>query len=232
MLLCNPHNPLGLVHSRDHLATLADLAARHGVIVISDEVHAPLTYPDAVFTPFLSVSDAAREIGVVATSASKAFNLAGLKCALMVTQSARLDAEMKAMPREVPWRASILGLHASIAAFGAGDAWLDSCVAEIVRSERRLRELLTDRLPDVGMASPEAGYLAWLDLRRLGWGDDPSDPILQLARVALTSGTGFGPEGAGFARLNFACSGDVLTEAVERIALAREESRMAKRRES
>jgi cystathionine beta-lyase len=138
----------------------------------------------------------------------------------MVVQSERLGAEIEAMPREVPWRAGILGLHANIAAYGDGDAWLDACLAEIERSGRRLRHLLTELLPEVGLSSPEAGYLAWLDLRSLGWGDDPSDEILTLARVALTSGAGFGPQGAGFARLNFACSDDVLTEAVERIASA------------
>jgi cystathionine beta-lyase len=218
MLLCNPHNPLGLVHARDQLTELADLAARYGVTVMSDEIHAPLTYPTATFVPFLSVSDAARAVGVVATSASKAFNLAGLKCALMVAQSPHLGAEIRAMPREVPWRASILGLHASIAAFEAADPWLDACVADIVRRERQLRQLLDVMLPGVAMLRHEAGYLAWLDFRALGWGDDPAERILERARVALTSGTGFGPQGAGFARLNFGCSSDVLTEAVERIA--------------
>jgi cystathionine beta-lyase len=218
MLLCNPHNPLGHPHPAATLAALAEIAERHGAVVVSDEIFAPLVHTDAVFTPFLSVSPAAERVGVTVTSASKGWNLAGLKCALMVTADARLAARLDAMSEEVTWRTSILGLHASVAAFTHGVDYLDATVAAIEDSRRLLGELLTQQLPAVRYAEPRAGYLAWLDFRALGWGEDPAGRILREARVALVSGPEFGAPGQGFARLNLACSPEVLTAAIERIA--------------
>lgn len=216
-LLCNPHNPLGLPHSAQALATIAELAARYDVTVVSDEVHAPLTHPDAVFTPFLSVSSAAREHGVCATSASKAWNLAGLKCAVMVTASERMRPLVAGMPVEVGWRTSQLGLLASIAAFTDGEPWLDGVVAALHANRILLGELLDAQLPGVVYRQPSASYLAWLDFRALDWGDDPSVAALERAKVALHDGPSFGRQGRGFARLNFGCSPEVLTEAITRL---------------
>jgi cystathionine beta-lyase len=221
ILLCNPHNPLGLVHSPSDLEALAELAAAHEAFVVSDEIHGPLVHVPADFTPFLSVSDAAREHGIAVTSASKAFNIAGTKCALMVAASDRSLAHLDAMPDEVTFRTSILGLHANIAAFTAADDWLDAVIVELGESQNRLRSLLAEELPDVSFRPPRASYLAWLDLRALGWGDDPSAVALERARVALNPGPEFGSQGRGFARLNFACSEDVLARAIRRLAAAR-----------
>jgi cystathionine beta-lyase len=221
MLLCNPQNPLGLVHSATTLARIADLAARFGVTVVSDEIHGPLTHTDAVFTPFLSVSDAAREHGIAVTGASKAFNLAGVKCALMIAASPSMTSILDAMPIEVLWRTSILGLHGSVAAFTDSDDWLDGVIRSIEQNRVLLGALLATQLPGVRYREPRASYLAWLDFRDLGWGDDPSIRALDVARVALNPGPSFGDLGRGFARLNLACSPDVLTEAVARLAAAR-----------
>jgi cysteine-S-conjugate beta-lyase len=217
-LLCNPHNPLGLPHSARTLAAVAKLAALYGVTVVSDEVHAPLTHPDAVFTPFLTVSDESREHGVCVTSASKAWNLAGLKCALMVTASERMRPLVAGMPEEVGWRTSLFGVFASIAAFNEGEPWLDGVVDALQGNRVLLGELLEAHLPAVLYKQPSASYLAWLDFRALDWGDDPSAVCLEAAKVALHDGPSFGRQGRGFARLNFACSPDVLTEAITRLA--------------
>jgi cystathionine beta-lyase len=217
LLLCNPHNPLGLVHSREALTALAELAKRYDVTIVSDEIHGPLTHPGVEFTPFLSVSDDAREHGICVTSASKAFNLAGLKCAVMVAASDTMTAMLDAMPVEVGYRTSLFGLHASAAALDHGDEWLDGAIAAIVEN----RSLLTEHLPGVDYREPSASFLAWLDFRATGWGDDPSERALEQARVALNPGPSFGVQGAGFARLNLACSPEVLTEAVERLASTR-----------
>jgi cystathionine beta-lyase len=219
VLLCNPQNPLGHVHPADHLAALAALAALHNATVVSDEIHAPLTQAGASFTPFLSVSDDAREHGVAVTSASKAFNLAGVKCAVMVAASERSLALLDGMSVEVGWRTSILGLHASMAAFTLGDDWLDGTIAALEESKSLLASLLAAELPGVGYRPPSAGYLAWLDFSALDWGDDPSVRALQ-ALVALNPGPDFGSQGRGFARLNFACSPEVLREAIARLARA------------
>ena len=222
ILLCNPHNPLGLVHSRDSLAALAELAQRFDAVVVSDEIHAPLTHPDTAFTPFLSVSDAAREHGMCVTSASKAFNLAGVKCAMMVAASERMRTALDTMPLEVGFRTSLLGLHASIASFDeSADGWLDGTIAAIRSNLELLESLVTVYLPGVRFRMPHAGYLVWLDLRALGWGDDPSARALGSARVALNPGPSFGEQGKGFARINVACSPEVLSEAILRIASAR-----------
>jgi cysteine-S-conjugate beta-lyase len=220
MLLCNPANPVGVVHSAGTLIALADLAAKYDVTVVSDEIHSLLTHSSATFTPFLSVSEAAREHGISATSASKAFNLAGVKCAVMVVASERMLALLDGMSEEVGWRTSLLGLHASVAAFTHGDDWLDGTLVAIEESKRLLGELIATELPGVGYRAPDATFMAWLDFRALEWGDDPSIRALE-AKVALNPGPDFGTQGRGFTRLNFACSPEVLTEAIHRLADAR-----------
>lgn len=216
-LLCNPHNPHGLVHDPATLAELARLAARHGVFVLSDEIHAPLTHPGATFTPFAPLAEAAGGRAATVTSASKGWNIAGAKCALIVAADAATAALLDRLPEEVACRTSILGLHANIVAFSC-TGWLDDTIERIVANDRLLAELLGAQLPAVVYHRPRAGYLAWLDLRGLGLGDSPYERILHEARVALNDGAAFGTGGAGFARLNLACSPDTLREAVTRIA--------------
>lgn len=218
VLLCHPHNPLGHSHSREELGELAAMAQRHGAVVVADEIHAPLAYDHGDFAPFLSVSDAARAVGVAAHSASKAFNLAGVKCALTVTASEEMRAAVARQPAEVMFRTSILGRTATASAFAHGDAWLTATVDEIERSADLLGDLLAAHLPKVRWTRPAASYLAWLDCRDYPiLGDDPAAAILSGTGVALQAGPPFGPSGTGHARLNFACSAEVLTEAVNRI---------------
>lgn len=222
ILLCNPHNPTGTVHSAASLAALAELAAEYGAAVVSDEIHAPLVQPGTGFAPFLSVSDAARDVGYAVVSASKAFNLAGLKCALMVTASDSTTRVVKSLPVEVEWRTGQFGLLAAVAAFSpASDAWLDELLVTLDENRRLLADLLADHLPQARYRIPDAGYLAWIDLSALGWGDNPSRRILREAKVALHFGPAFGAEGAGHVRLNFGTSPEILAEAIERIATLR-----------
>lgn len=218
LLLCNPHNPHGLLHTPEELETLARLAAEHDVLVISDEIHAPLTLRDGVFTPFAPIAARAGALSITATSASKGWNLAGLKCSVIVAADERANALLQRLPPEVATRASIIGLHANIAAFSQGDEWLERAVAQIEANERLLAQLLQDRLPLVRYTRPEAGYLAWLDFREAGLGPDPYRRILTEAKVALNDGACFGVGGEGHARLNLACSPDTIVQAVDRIA--------------
>jgi cysteine-S-conjugate beta-lyase len=219
-LLCNPHNPVGLVHDRATLERLAELAARHDVLVISDEIHAPLTHPGVTFTPFASVAEPAGARSVCVTSASKGWNLAGVKCSVIVAGDDRSAALLDTLNDEVACRTSILGLHANLAAYTRCVDWLEDAVGRIAQNERLLAKLLAEHLPGVVYARPRAGYLAWLDFRGIGLGDDPSVPLREHAYVALNSGLGFGREGRGHARLNLACSPETLREAVVRIASA------------
>ena len=218
VLLCNPHNPTGTVHTRESLAALAEIVDRHGAFVVSDEIHAPLTHAPAVFTPFLAASDAAARVGYAVTSASKAFNLAGLKCALMVTASPETQRVVDALPDEVEWRTGLFGALAGVVAFDeSSDEWLDSLLAALEHNRRLLAELLTEHVPGARYVIPDAGYLAWVDLSALGWGDNPARKILRDAKVALHFGPKFGAEGAGHVRINIGCSPEVLTGAVRRI---------------
>jgi cystathionine beta-lyase len=220
-LLCNPHNPIGRPHTVDELRSVAALAARYGVTVVSDEIHAPLTQPGERFVPYLSVSDEAAEHGYAVLSASKAWNLAGLKCAVMVTAGPGPRSVVAGMPVEVFWRTGQFGVLASVAAFEAGEPWLDGLLALLDGNRRLLGELLGTELPAVGYRPPAAGYLAWLDCTALGWAGPPARRILREARVALQEGAPFGPGGVGHARLNLACSPELLTEAVGRISALR-----------
>ena len=219
MLLCNPHNPTGTVHDRDSLTALAEIADEYGVAVISDEIHAPLAQPGTGFTPFLDVGDAAERVGYAVVSASKAFNLAGLKCALMVTASDRTSAVVRGLPIEVEWRTGQFGLLAAVAAFSEeSDPWLDGLLRTLDANRVLLEDLLASKLPAARYRIPDAGYLAWIDLSGLGWGDNPARRILKEAKVALHFGPAFGEQGRGFVRLNFGTSPEIITEAIERIA--------------
>jgi cysteine-S-conjugate beta-lyase len=216
-LLCSPHNPTGRVWSRADLARIAELAARYGVLVLADEIHAPLVLAGAEHTAFLALDGAD---GIVFTSASKAWNLAGLKCAVAVSGSPRTQALLARMPTEVRYRAGNLGVLAAVAAFREGGPWLDALRLHLERNRRLLADLLAERLPEVRYEPPEASYLAWLDCTALGLGDDPAKLFLERGRVALVPGHAFGRQGAGFARLNIGTSRALVTEAVRRMAAA------------
>ena len=217
-LLCNPHNPHGLAHRAEDLAELARLAAAHDVFVVSDEIHAPLVFDGETFAPFAPLAAAAGALSATTTSASKGWNLAGAKCAVIVAADERANEALRRLPPETVTRASILGLHAGVAAFSEGAAWLDRAIAQIEQNEQLLSELVAERLPEVRLTRPRAGYLAWLDFREAGLGDDPCKRILDEARVALNDGRHFGAGGAGHVRLNLACAPDTIRAAVARIS--------------
>jgi cysteine-S-conjugate beta-lyase len=219
-LLCSPHNPTGTVHERQDLERLAALAARYSVTVLSDEIHAPLVLPGRTHHPFLSVSPEAAGHGIVFTSASKAWNLAGLKCATIVTADVAIRRLLERLPEELPWRVGHLGVLGSIAAFQEGEPWLDEVIGVLDHHRHHLAELLAARLPAIRYRPPDASYLAWLDCTALALGDDPSAVFLARGRVALSPGLSFGRPGAGHARLNMGTSRQILAAAVDRMASA------------
>jgi cystathionine beta-lyase len=176
-------------------------------------------YHGVTFTPFAVVAAEVGARAVTVTSASKGWNMAGMKCAIMIPSDARTLAMLDGFPQEVASRTSILGVHANVAAY-ADEEWLDATITKIQHNDELLAGLLLRRLPIVHYRRPTATYLGWLDFRNLGLGIDPAERVLQDARVALNSGPTFGAAGRGFARINFACSPSVLEEGVERIAKA------------
>ncbi|HET7327131.1 MAG TPA: aminotransferase class I/II-fold pyridoxal phosphate-dependent enzyme [Nocardioidaceae bacterium] len=215
-VLCNPQNPTGTVHTADELATLARIAGRRGVTVISDEIHAPLVQPGTTYTPYLAVPEAARGIAVV--SASKAWNLAGLKAAMVVPGPEARDA-VGALHEVVTHGANHLGVIAQTAAYAEGEAWLDQLLGEVADRRALLARLLAERLPAVVPTPAQATYLAWLDCRGLGLAD-PAEVFLERGRVAVSAGTLYDPAATGWVRFNLATSAEVVTEAVARMAAA------------
>jgi cystathionine beta-lyase len=215
-LLCNPHNPTGTVHTADELTAVAQLARTYGVRVIADEIHAPIVSKSTKFVPYLSVD----EYGLSLMSASKGWNLSGLKAAVAIAGPAAAD-DLARLPEEVSHGPSHLGAIAHTAALREGGDWLDVVLSGLDDNRTLLAGLLDEHLPEVGYRPSPATFLAWLDCRNLGLGDDPAAVFLERGRVALTSGRDYGTGGAGFARLNIAASPEVLTEAVRRMAVSR-----------
>lgn len=228
-LLCNPHNPTGTVHTADELEGVASLASAHGVRVVVDEIHAPLVLPGATFVPYLSVPGGESAISLM--SASKGWNLAGIKAALAIA-GPDAAADLARLPEEVSHGPSHLGVIAHAAAFLHGGDWLDALVGGLDQNRRLLGELLVEHLPLVRYRPPEATFLAWLDCRGLDLdGVGSSSPargnvksvvgaaavFLNESRVALSAGPAFGTGGDGHVRLNYATSPEILTEAIRRM---------------
>lgn len=229
-LLCNPHNPTGSVHTFDELRGVADLARRFGVRVVSDEIHAPVILSGSRFVPYLTVPGA--ENALALTSASKAWNLSGLKAALAIA-GPEAAADLRRMPEEVSHGPSHLGVIAHAEAFRSGGDWLDTLLHGLDVNRTLLRNLVDEHLPGVKCQRPQGTYLAWLDCRELGFDDEVTDGLaavadlsgparwfLDHARVALSSGHVFGTGGTGHVRLNFATSQAILAEAMWRMGVA------------
>jgi cystathionine beta-lyase len=217
-LICHPHNPIGKVFTEAELVEIANLAQRYGVVVISDEIHAPLTFNDVEFVPYLKVSDAAKETGVCITAASKSFNVAGLKASVIVTDSALMHEKLKALPAALHWRSGLLGAFAMGEAFTNCGNWLDAAISANLASRDLLGELIAKHLPSVRYWVPEAGFLAWLDVSSLNIGVNPAARIIEEQRVAFVPGRDLGKEYDQFVRINFACHPDSLERAIQALA--------------
>lgn len=216
LILCNPYNPLGYTFSRQFLVDLAELAARYDARIISDEIHGPLVY-EGTHIPAASVSDTAAQVCITVTATSKAWNIAGLKCAQIIVTNTEDVAAWEAVPWLLRDGTSTLGLIAAQACYEAPESFLDDQLAQLKAN----RDFLTANLPaSVKTTPPEATYLMWLDFRDTPIAHLPAAQLLKKAKIALNEGTTFGAGGEGHARLNFACSPEMLHEAVERIRAA------------
>ena len=216
-LLCSPHNPTGTVHTADELSTVGSLAEGYGVRVVVDEIHAPLVYPEVTHVPYLSL--ASSQTAFVLLSASKGWNLAGLKAAVAVAGEGAVE-DLRRMPEEVSHGASHLAVIAHRAALLDATDWLDDLVSDLDGNRRLLADLLGEHLPEIGYSMPDGTYLAWLDCRALELPTEPAEVFLDRGRVALVPGPRFGTGGAGHVRLNLATSPAILEEAVRRMASA------------
>jgi cystathionine beta-lyase len=225
LVICTPHNPTGGVLERAEMLAVADLVERHGARVFSDEIHAPLVY-DGIHVPYASVSAAAAAHTVTATSASKGWNVPGLKCAQAILTNPDDRPRWRALGDATTAGASSLGMVANTAAYAEGAPWLERVVGYLRSNRDTLVDLVAEHLPDVSFRAPAATYLAWLDLRDTCLGSTvTADLLRERGRIAVTDGAACGTVGRGFVRLNFATPRSVLEEDVRRIALALDASR-------
>ncbi|WP_427015935.1 MalY/PatB family protein [Pseudarthrobacter sp. P1] len=218
LIMCNPHNPIGKVYTVEEMVRIADIVARHGGRVFSDEIHGPLVFPGAVHVPYASVSEAAARHTITATSASKAWNIPGLKTAQLILSNAA-DVEVWDKVGLIPEHgASNPGVAANIAAYTGGAPWLDGVVEYLDGNRRLLGELVAEHLPGVGYLMPQGTYLALLDCRGLGLGDHPSEFFFEHAGIAFTDGADCAASGQ--VRINFATPRPILEDIILRMKAA------------
>ncbi len=219
LLLCNPHNPTGRVLRRDELEAIAAIAVEHDLLVVSDEIWMDIIYPGHRHIPLASLGREAAERTITMTSATKTFNLGGLRCAVAIFGSQALRDRFESLAPRVRGAPSVLGLRATIAAWTEGGPWFDTVLRQLDANRQTIERFVRERLPAVRHRTPEGTYLAWLDFGALGLDVPVATFLLDEARVALNDGASFG--GADqCARLNFATTPAILDEILKRIAAA------------
>ena len=223
LVLCNPHNPIGLLWDRETLSRLADICERHGIIVISDEIHGDLALYGRQHTPFCSVSEAAARVGLIFAGPTKAFNLAGLSgtAFCIIPEKEKREKYLGTLRNAKLNEASIPTIEAVLAAYREDTAWLESLKRYLEGNIDRLERFLADNDLGIKPIRPEASFLVWLDCRALGLSQEALlDTFRSKAKVIPSNGASYGPGGEGFLRLNIGCPAPVLDEALERIRKA------------
>lgn len=220
LVLCNPHNPSGRVFTRQELDAVAALARQHDLIVLADEIHADLIYPGASHIPFATLSaDAARRT-VTFTSTTKAFNTAGLRCAIAHFGSPELKARFQEFSPRLRGGLVAYGAEVTRVAWQQCQGWLDEALVYLQGNRDLIARTVAERMPGVRHVAPQSTYLAWLDFNDLKLNRDPHAFFLEKARVGLSEGPTFGEEGQGCARVNFATDRGVLQEILDRMVTA------------
>lgn len=216
-LLCNPHNPIGRVYTRQELHAMAEICLRHNMVICSDEIHSDLVYPGASHVPIASIDAEIANQTVTLIAPSKTYNIAGLECSALICTNAELREKIQHARRGLLGGVNALGMIAGAAAYREGDDWLREVMAVLESNRDFLMGYLAEKLPAIKMVQPEATYLAWLDCRELNLPVSPANYFLEHARVAVNAGEDFGKPGEGFVRLNFGCTRSTLLEALERM---------------
>ena len=221
VLISQPHNPIGRVFSAEEIRAFADVVVERDLLVISDEIWADLPHAQQRHLPLVQADERLLDHTVTLGSATKAFNMSGLRCALGHVGHPGVREQLQALPFHLPAGPSTLSIAATIAAWTDGGVeWLDATARTLTARRDHLAQRLADEVPEVGFDPPEATYLAWLDLRRTALGDDPATALVEQAGVALSPGRDFGEQGVGCARLNFATTESILDEIIDRIVHA------------
>lgn len=219
LMIPNPHNPTGRVFTRDELQAMLDLAVEHDLIVVSDEIHADLVYAGHTHIPFASLGPEAAARTITLTSATKGFNIPGLRTALLYFGTLELKERFhKRMPARLLGSPNVIGIDATVAAWRYGQPWLREVMKILEGNRTRVTQFLASEMPGIKYRQPEATYLAWLDCRSLNVGGSPFEFFLEKAKVGLMEGANFGEAGVGCVRLNFGTTPKILDEILARLA--------------
>jgi len=220
-ILCHPHNPGGRVWDKQTLLTLAEICAEKGVLIVSDEIHADMTYASYRHIPFASISEAARENCVTLMSPSKTFNVPGLVNSYFVIPNARLRRQYELAMEHLDLHVNLFGFVATEAAYRHGENWLDQMVNYIEGNARTVVNYFEKHLPVVKAMMPESSFLVWIDFSKLGLDRAALRHLMiDKAKLGLNDGPTFGPGGEGHQRINIGCPRSQVTEALEQIEKA------------
>lgn len=222
MILCNPHNPVGRVWTREELTALADICLRHHVYVISDEIHGDFVWQGHEQTPYASISEEACLHSMMCTAPSKTFNLAGMATSNLFIPDPEMRRKFRSELLDVGQEnMNRLGLFACRAAYEGGGEWLDQLIGYLAGNLALVRDFCKNRVPQIQLVEPEGTYLAWLDCRELGMTDDELMAFFSNeAKVWLDPGTHSGEQGSGFMRFNLGSSRSVIAQALDQIEAA------------
>jgi cystathionine beta-lyase len=222
-LLCNPHNPLGIIFSRKDLLHMAEICIRNHVVIVSDEIHSELLLDDNTFTPMAKLSPEIAKHTITLVAPSKTFNVPGLFCGFAIIPNKELREPYEKMVSQLRLHVSSMGMHAAQVGYaGQCDGWLKELRRYLTGNRDFLLDYVTKYLPDVKLTVPNATYLGWLDFTALNLKKSPYDFFLKKAKVALSDGKIFGQNGVGHVRLNFGTSRRILKQGLDRMRKALE----------
>ena len=218
-ILCNPHNPVGRVWTKEELEKMGEICLKHNVLVVSDEIHSDLIFKDSKFTSFLTLKDELKNNCIVCTAPSKTFNLAGLQTSLILIADDEIREKYKNTLMKIRLETpSTFGIEAIKAGYMHSAEWLDELIDYLDENRKFIEEYIKENMPGVKYLKPEGTYLAWIDFRNVLKDGETLEEIFEdKAKVAIDYGNWFGEEGAGYVRLNFACPKSIVKEALDRV---------------
>lgn len=221
-LMCNPHNPVGRVWTKEELEQAGDICVKHGVLVISDEIHQDFIYPGSRHTSFAGIKPEFEQISITCTSPSKTFNLAGLQISNIIVPNQNIRKKIKMEIEKTGYdEPNIFGMIACQAAYTEGEAWLEDLNRYLFENLNYVKDFLEEHLPKIKVILPEGTYLVWLDFSELGLSDlELDEKIIHEGKLWLNAGTMFGEEGMGFQRMNIATSREILKTALHGLKVA------------
>jgi cystathionine beta-lyase len=219
-ILCNPHNPVGRVFTRQELQDMAQICLRHNVVICSDEIHCDFIYRGFEHIPIGALDPEVGAHTITLMAPSKTFNIAGLHFAIGIVPDENLRKRLCGAMKGLVHEPDILGYTAGLAAYRDGQAWLDELMRYLEANRDFAVQYVNERLPGIRVSKPEGTYLLWLDCRQAGIPGNPQEFFLERAKVALNNGPDYGQGGEGFLRLNFGCPRATLVEALQRMEAA------------